>query len=51
MQVFDATGKMVDAGPHNESETVDLNNLPAGVYILKVQDEAGSVATGKVIKY
>lgn len=56
IETFDAQGRLLNSAPASTTGTgarlqeVDLQGLPPGMYMLRVQDEQGRVLTGRVQK-
>ena len=51
LSIYDITGKLIETAVSNETRaSMDMSNLPAGVYFVKVAMENDSVETYKVIK-
>jgi hypothetical protein len=52
VEIFDVYGRNVGANrirPNNTETVLDLSNVPAGVYFVKIATEQGT-ATKKVVK-
>ena len=47
IQVFNALGQLMKA--FNDTNEIDLKDLPQGVYLLRITDENGTAATRKVV--
>ena len=52
LSVFDVTGKEVASfkGNFEKGKTFDVSNLSQGLYVLKIKDNSGAIATAKLIK-
>ncbi|MCK6612584.1 MAG: T9SS type A sorting domain-containing protein, partial [Bacteroidia bacterium] len=50
--VFDSNGRnLLSESFNGTSSTLNLEQLPAGLYMLQIQDESGLVSTSKLVKY
>jgi hypothetical protein len=49
IELFDATGNLIQSQNHNFISVLDVENLDLGYYILKLSNEHGSYST-KLIK-
>ncbi|HOG20876.1 MAG TPA: T9SS type A sorting domain-containing protein, partial [Salinivirgaceae bacterium] len=50
-RMYNSTGVLVlQSRLHNETETVDISNLPTGIYIYEIHNQSGAVERGKWVK-